>query len=127
MKTVDDVLQAVRLRLKGVLGTEPVGKMVKPTGATSEYVVVNSLPVSLGQIQKGVVNINIHVKDTVDGANSYPNHERLDALTKLVIPAFDRVRFNGISCEVETIHIEEEEALKEHYQNIRVKFNVINL
>lgn len=126
MKTIDDILQAVRLRLKDVL-TVPVGKMVKPVGATSEYVVVNTLPVSLGPLQKGVVNINIHVADMVENANGYPNHERINTLTKLVIPAFDRVSFNGMSCEVESIHIEEEEALKEHYQNIRVKFNVINL
>jgi hypothetical protein len=127
VKTVNDILEAARTRLKGVLGTIPVGKMAKPVSATSEYVVVNSLPVTTGILQKGVVNINIHVKDFVEGANLIPNHERIDAITKLVVPAFDNVSANGISYEVESMHVEEEEVLKEHYQNVRVKFNVINL
>ncbi len=125
-KTVGAIQTAAYLRLKNVMGAVPVGKMVKPVGATNEYVVVNALPTSMGILQKGYLNVNCHVKDTVDGVSLYPNSIRLDALATLAMSAFEDVTSGGISYFIESTNIEKDEALKEHYANIRIKFNVIN-
>lgn len=125
MRTVDAIQTAI-YRLVKAATLVPVGKMVKPSGSVSEYIVINTLPIGAGIIQSGVANINIHVKDIVVDANGYPNSKRIDEIATPLISLFDNATSGNYSFKIETMHIEEEEGLKEHYMNLRVKFNVIN-
>lgn len=64
----------------------------RPKNSELEDIVVNSLPITGNQFQKGVANVNIHVpnlkglkiKGKLD--DTQPDIERLSGITKIVLP-----------------------------------------
>lgn len=130
MKTTSTAINKVYLVLKGTGGlTVPVYKLEKPILKTppAEYVVVNSLPISADVMQACTVNINYHVKNLAPGV---PAIEKLETGTDAVILLLDKLFDQSGAVEIlidfdsqETIR---DEALNEHYSNIRFKVKIIN-
>jgi hypothetical protein len=104
----------------------------RPVDHRSEAVSINCLPVTGDQLQKAVVNVNIHVPNlelTINGQpdNSQPNRVRLKIISDIVLPLLKDAVINNTVTQVEGINLIEDTELHEHYLNIRVKTNSINL
>ena len=104
--------------------------IVKPEDAM-EDVVVNSLPLTMNQIQLGSGNVNIYVPDlsvTVHGKTLYmPNTARLNELAALAIPIFQEQsapRYNLWLTNQTTIAEPESHS---HYVNLRIDFKFHNI
>lgn len=75
-------------------------KLVRPKNSVLEDVVINALPISSEQFQKGVFNVNIHVPNlqtTIDGKpdNSIPNTERMQGIARIVLDLLGDVVQDG--------------------------------
>lgn len=73
----------------------------RPINSTKEDIIVTSLPLTFSQLQRCVVNVNIHVPNIEFTANGvvdteYPNFPRLEELAALAIPIFKLHIGNGI-------------------------------
>jgi hypothetical protein len=125
-KTSDYIIGVVRSLLGAI--TVPKYLTTKPTDAvTVEYVVINSLPINADVMQKCYVNVNYHVKDLGEGikdsvkleAGSVTVLSILKHYTDLAIPPKYMIDFEN----QETIR---EDALGEHFSNLRFSFKFIN-
>lgn len=122
MKTTDTAIDKVYSMLKA--GTIPVYKLLKPTKAThTSYVVINSLPINAGVLQKCYVNVNYHAKDLAPGI---PDLNTLKAGTKTVMEIVEFVGEKGIIIDFESQEYFQETQLDEHYSNIRLSVKIIN-
>lgn len=121
------------LNVPGVTDAVPVYIDVKPTGNDDTvYIVVKSLTISGGQLQDGVVMVNIHAKNveaTVNGQpeTNFPDNIKLKQLQDLVIPIIEDGLINDMGTEIQAITLLDEPDLKEHFLNIRVLIHYINL
>lgn len=104
----------------------------KPDGHRNECIVINSLPVTGAQLQKAVVNVNIYVPNlqlTINGQpdNSQPNRKRLNEIFKVVEPLIKDAIIRDTVTEIQNVTMIKEQELNEHFLNIRVGTNSINL
>ena len=98
--------------------------MVRKTKDTStEYIVVNALPINAGVMQKCYVNVNFHVKDLADGT---PNTARLNAVSTMILDILEEVDGDGYLIDFESAETFQEPALGEHFANLRYSVKVIN-
>lgn len=104
----------------------PVFKYTKPGGEEKEYIVINALPISGDVLKKCYVNVNIHVKDIdFPDSTTVPNTSRLEQLANTFSELLNENIDKDIHIYFDRQGIEREEALKEHYVNIRLKCNLI--
>ena len=102
----------------------------RPDGSRKEDVVVNCLPVTGDQLQRGIVNVNIHVPNleiTISGHpdNSQPDLKRIEEIYQVVEPIIENgIKDNTDVSIQQAILIEEG---NEHYLNIRLLTHTINL
>ena len=102
---------------------------------TKENVTINSLTLGSGNIQRGIVNVNIHVPDisvTVGGKTTKQrNNERLKLLTEMVAEV---LMSNGYSSTY-NFWLDEESAftvfkntdgIDNHFANIKIQFKFHN-
>jgi len=102
---------------------------------TKENVTINSLTLGSGDIQRGIVNVNIHVPDisvTVGGKTTKQrNNERLKTLTEMVAEV---LMSNGYSSTY-NFWLDEESAftvfkntdgIDNHFANIKIQFKFHN-
>lgn len=110
----------------------------RPDGHVNECIVINSLPITGRQLQTAVANVNIHVpnlKLTINGQpdNSQPNRIRLKIISDVVIPLIKDAIINNTVTEIQNITMIRERdssgqsEINEHFLNIRVGTNSINL
>jgi hypothetical protein len=110
----------------GLLGsiTKPKYLFTKPSTSTAaEYVVINSLPINSDVMQKCYVNVNYHVKDITEGV---PDIVKMAAGSVLVLTAINTVSTTGYLIDFESQEIIREDALGEHYTNLRFSIKFIN-
>jgi hypothetical protein len=110
----------------GLLGsiTKPKYLLTKPSTSTAtEYVVINSLPINAEVMQKCYVNVNYHVKDITEGV---PDIVKIAAGSALVLTAINTVSTTGYLIDFESQEIIREDALGEHYTNLRFSIKFIN-
>lgn len=74
--------------------TGGIYKYQRPLNSKNEDVVINSLPVTNDQLQKAIINVNIHVPNLVIDINgaqdsTQPDGARLKELGELAIAALD--------------------------------------
>lgn len=135
MKTTFDLENIIWNALKdSVLLADISGDLYKqrrPSGSTSEDVVIISLPVNNLELQSAIINVNIHVpnlsiKPGGVQDNSQPNHPRLNELTKLAIEALQDQWAEDYNFDVvqQTIFQDSDGS---HYVNIRLDFYSINI
>lgn len=136
MKTVIDLVDDIYLLLNVNSVTSLIDGEVysdgRPDGSRKQDISINSLPVTGAQLQKAVINVNVHapnlrltINDQPD--NSQPNREKLKEVSDVVLPILKDAIINNMVTEVQSITMIKEEQLKEHYLNIRVGINSINL
>jgi hypothetical protein len=123
--TTFDAINTVYNLLKGL--ELPVFKYAKPGGDESEYIVINSLPIAGNVLQRCYVNVNIHVKDIVfPESTSAPNTLRLEQLAETYSDLLEKNIVDNTHLYFDKQGVEREDALKEHYINIRLLCNLIN-
>lgn len=107
-----------------------ITKNVRPVGSILEDVVINSLATINTQLQKGIMNVNIHVpnlKVNISGGvdQSTPDHNRINALTEIAIPLLKDIWGDNWDFDIEQINLIREE--KSSYNNIRLVFQSLNV
>ncbi len=130
---VDDIFELLDITpVHNVMLSGDVFLNERPDNHKNECIVINSLPVTGEQLQRGVVNVNITVpnlKLTINGQpdNSQPNRARLKAISAVVIPILEDAFVNDTVTGIQTITLVNDKEIKEHFLNIRVETNSINL
>lgn len=111
------------------LPTQPTKyKITQPKVLPSEFIVINSLTLQGRQRQRGVLNVNVHVKNLNIGSdNSQPNTERLKELSRDVINTL-----NQTWVENKLIDINESGGIFRedngyHFVNIKINYTKYNL
>lgn len=107
-------------------------KYRRPINSRKEDVLINCLPVDNNQMQQAIANVNIHVPNqvhTLNGAvdDSQPNHVRLSELADLAIAALTDVWAEDYNFDVQQQILFSDDEANDHYINIRIEFNNINL
>jgi len=121
-KTNDEAIEVVW----GLLGTISVKKYLreKPTKAKdTEYIVINALPISVGPMQKCIVNVNYHVKDIEAGI---ADHIKLVSGAQALFNILERVTAPSYMIDLESQHTYQEMGLDEHFSNSRLSFKFVN-
>jgi len=121
-KTTDQIISVVFSLLRLL----PVNRysITKPTKAVdTEYIVINSLPINADVMQKCYVNVNYHVKDL---ANGTPDQTKLQSGAESVLNILSKVSTATYLIDFESQETFREEALKEHFSNLRFSFKNIN-
>ena len=99
--------------------------------STKEDVVVNGLVLNNAQLQRGIINVNIHVPNIsipLSGGgfdNSQPNSVRINNLTNAVIPLLKDQWGSDYNFDIEQITLITED--KSSFNNIRIEFQSINI
>ena len=120
--TTDYVIGIVYSLLGSI--TKPKYLKTKPTKANdTEYIVINSLPINADVMQKCYVNVNYHVKDIILGT---PDSVKIEAGSQAVLSALNQVTTTSYLIDFESQETIREEALGEHYSNLRFSFKNIN-
>ena len=126
MKTVDAAISLVYAVLKDEengLGV-PVYKYKKPTKLEhDEFVVINSLPINTGVLQKCIVNVNYYAKDLAPGI---PDTPTLESGSSSVLGLLDGFSGSGSVVDFEQHQIEWDYASSRHYSNLRFSVKLIN-
>ncbi len=126
-KTTDYIIGIVYSLLGSI--SKPKYLKTKPSKSTAaEYVVINSLPINANVMQKCYVNVNYHVKD-IDGGTGVgfiPDSTKLEAGSALVLTALKQVSTTSYLIDFESQETIREEALGEHYSNLRFSLKFIN-
>ncbi|MBO9660272.1 MAG: hypothetical protein J7527_15740 [Chitinophagaceae bacterium] len=137
MKTGVDIVDVIIERISvpsvtDVLGSSSIFPDTSPDNFTADRIVVNSLPVSGGQLQTAVININVCVKNLklkIAGQpdNSQPDRKRLNEIAKPILEILEDAIISGIVTEIDNIAIYPDKEVKEHFLNIRVRIYSANL
>lgn len=100
----------------------------RPDGSEKEDIVVNNLFINHTIPQTGTSNVNIHVPDmtlTIGGKQQHKaNRERLRTLTALVLEALKAANIQGLTIRITNETIIKEPNIPEHYNNIRIDWNI---
>ena len=100
----------------------------RPDDSEKEDIVINCLALTHEVPQSGTSNVNIHVPDQVlrigGKQQRKANRERIRTLTELVLKTLKAANVEGLSFWVDSEHVIKEEPAKEHYNNLRVEWNI---
>ena len=101
----------------------------RPDNSQLEDVVINTIDVTLDTSpQLATSNVNIYVPDktkNINGTNQIKsNRIRLRELTKYVIKVLKDAKFEGMKLIVMSSRTMFEPNTKQHYQNIRIEWNI---
>jgi hypothetical protein len=103
----------------------------RPPNSDMEDVVVNSLPVNAEQLQKGIVNVNIHVPDASIHFNemddTVPDRTRLKQLATIALANLKDIWIGTYHFDVQQQTLLQDEEAGDHYINIRLEFFNENL
>lgn len=122
MKSSADAINEIYKKISSGTGI-PVYKISHPINPPDEFVVINSLPILKGVMQKCFVNVNCYVPDLIIGT---PDTARLDAITKKYLTKIEEVSETGVHIDFESQEFFRETELKRHFSNIRVSVKLVN-
>lgn len=133
MKTTGTAIdEVVAVIFNSCLRTAITGSIARrrPPNSDKEDIIVNSLGLSFSQIQRGIVNVNIHVPNidfTANGVTDteYPNYVRLKELTEIAIPVLKNYIGKGFYFQVQQ-QLDIKEA-KSSFSNIRLSVQAKNI
>jgi hypothetical protein len=121
-KTTDYIVGIVRGLLSSI--TTKKYLFTKPTDTVlSEYIVINALPINADVMQKCYVNVNYHVKDLAQGT---PDVTKITSGTTQVMAILKKVSSTSFLIDFESHELMREDALGEHFSNMRFSFKFIN-
>lgn len=105
----------------------PAYKLHKPGNNDTEYCVINALPIAGQELKRCFVNVNLHVKDiSFPDSTAAPDTARLEFLADHYLSILEENIIGNVHLYFENQGIEKENALKEHYINIRLLCNLID-
>lgn len=112
-----------------------IWKRPAPAGGTKEDIVINCLAANNEQLEKAVVNVNIHVPNMPVHANGIqdkgqPDHRRLEELTGIVENLLHDYWNNEANFSLQVIQpgvLMHDEATGGHYANIRLEYYFENV
>ncbi|GAB3973834.1 hypothetical protein GCM10028806_28530 [Spirosoma terrae] len=131
MKTTFDQVNILYSRLSGsnlkTAITGSIYKLVRLTDSKLEDVVVNSLPVTNDQIQRGTANVNIYVPDITykpqnGKAQLVPNAERLYELAAIATQVVNEHSTPDYTFWLVNQSLIPEPETNQHYINLRIDF-----
>jgi len=123
MKTSDHAIDKVYDILNAATGIG-IFKLTKPSKRTdSEYIVINSLPMGPGVLQKCPVNVNYYVSDMQPGT---PDLDKLETGTEQFMTVLEDVSETGLHIDFESQEYFREPGQDKHYSNIRLSVKLIN-
>lgn len=134
MITTLEIIEIMYDELKGseldISASGGLYKLQRPLGSTKEDIVINCLPVSNEQIQRATVNVNIYAQDIpirVDGVQQHaPDIDRLQFLAAKAVHKLESIYYPGYSLVITQQSVIKEEAVNQHFINIRIEFRFIN-
>jgi hypothetical protein len=125
MKTTDYALSYIFGVISGDTALDiPIYKLRKPDNVKlDEYIVINTLPIMAGVMQKVIVNVNFHCKDIAPGV---PDMERITEVNADLMDLVEEISTTGILTDFESQIILSEPQLGEHFSNIRISVKIVN-
>lgn len=137
MRTTLDIVDILyQVINQSVLKTSVNGNVYKfsrPVNSGKEDIVINSLPITGGQLQEGFVNVNIHVPNlslNIGGLqdNTQPDFSRLKSFAAAAVGILQEVwRESGdVNFSIQNQSIFPEPEVNEHYVNIRIRYYSVN-
>lgn len=126
-KSSDDIVDIIFGLLSTI--TVPKYKKTKPTLVNpSEYIVINTLGINSETMQLCHVNVNYHVKD-INGGNGIGyiiDDSKILSGTNAVMALLQKVTATSYLIDFDGQETIYEQALNEHYSNIKFSFKQIN-
>jgi hypothetical protein len=123
MKTSDYAINQIYSILAEATGIA-MYKLTKPSKVnSSEFIVINSLPIGPGVLQKCHINVNYHVADMAPGV---PDLTKLENGTLQFMAVLEEVSETGLHIDFESQEYFREHELNNHYSNIRLSVKLIN-
>ncbi|CVK17257.1 hypothetical protein Ga0061079_1344 [Apibacter mensalis] len=124
IEVIDLIYQILKPLEEGLSGG--IYKIQRPANSNKEDIVINSLILASGDIQKGTFNINIHVPDLLikfkNQTQNQPDLKRLKELNKLVKSKIDEIYNEDYNLFVLWENTLKDIDAKNHYINIRIQF-----
>ena len=118
---MDAIFDAVRL--SGVVISGHVYKMSRPINSGKEDIVIIPLALTSDQVQRGIINVNIHVPNLdLPGDQTQPNNKRLEEITEVVTAALDDQWRYDYNFTLDNAGLPARDQ-NGWYTNIRVEFN----
>lgn len=137
MKTPLDLIDAAYelldvTEVQSAMLSGDIFKTVKPDNYQGECIVINSLPVSGQQLQRGFLNVNIYAPNLtlkINGQpdNSQPNTKRLKEIAAAVVPILEDATADGNLFFIDSMNVYAEDQNREHFLNIRIVTRSPNL
>lgn len=126
LEVMDEMYQVLKVsQLKDEI-TGLVYKNQRPDDSKLEDVVINSLPITEGTMQRCIVNINIYIPDLqvqlLGKPQQQPDFERLKTLTEFAILALEEYYAAGYSFYISSQSVFREQDINQHYTNIRIEY-----
>lgn len=128
----DDILyqlikQAVDTEVISISGVVcPQGE--RPDGSTKEDIVINTIEVTHEKPQTGTSNVNIYAADRkhrISGKEQYKcNRERLREIGDALTAYLDVQNVADLEFEIELDVVIKEIEVKQHYRNLRIRWNI---
>ena len=123
----DDILFEI-LNASAELKAALSGGIFVQDNSGKEDVVINNLFLNHEVPQTGTSNVNIHVpdkKERIGRTEQFKAHrERIRELTAIVLSVLKSANITGLTIRVSTEAIIKEPGINEHYNNLRVEWNI---
>lgn len=98
----------------------------RPEGSTKEDIVVKFLTGREGQIQQGVLILNVFVPDKIFGNAMIEDTLRIEELQKLIIEFVENCKDNEYDYQLDTTPDSDEvEGIQQHYISARISYKRI--
>lgn len=130
LEAIDKVFNHLKGGLLSTSITGGVYKHRRPINSVTEDVVINSLGINNEKLQRGVLNVNIHVPNKIlriggIQTTDQPDHTRLLALTTIAKDELNDIWVDDYGFDVQQDNPIEDEG--ETFTNIRLEFFNINI
>lgn len=98
----------------------------RPLNSKNEDITIRTMSIAGdGFPQEALTNINCYVNDIAESHGGYvKDGVRLDALSKAIVDFIDTIEIPNTAFEVENITEVSEEAIHQHYLNVRVRTDI---
>jgi hypothetical protein len=136
MKTVLQIVDLLWSKVDNSELTDEISgdvyKHLRPAGSKLEDIIINTLPFTNEQLQRGIANVNIYVPNKPVTINNIedqnqPDHVRLAELADMAIAILSDTWESDLHYDVQQHVLIRDEQTGEHYINIRIEFFIENL
>lgn len=135
MRTTSEIINLIYTHVKeSALSDAVTGsiyKRVRPVGSLAEDIVVNCLPTGNADVQDATANVNIYIPDLPSKIKSkeqyVPDTKRIEVLESIAKTVFADINTVNYWFDIELISVLQESEVNQHFINVRLKINYINI